>query len=58
MYSAIRSGDWRLVDFREQVESQRLTLQTNVDELQQSQAQLANAQRLARIGSWSFDMAT
>jgi diguanylate cyclase (GGDEF)-like protein len=48
----------RLGAYHEQVEIQRTALEENVEVLERSQAQLANAQRLARIGSWHFDMAS
>jgi len=46
-----------LADYRSQVEDQHRALEDNVDRLRRSQAELANAQRLAHIGSWSLDMA-
>ncbi len=46
----------RLRDYRDEVDSHRDALEDHVTELQRSQEQLANAQALARIGSWHLDL--
>ena len=48
----------RLGDYRDQVESQHHSLEDKVTRLRSSQEQLANAQRLAHIGSWHVDLET
>jgi diguanylate cyclase (GGDEF)-like protein len=46
----------RLSAYRGQVDDQRLELEDNISQLQDSQSELANAQRLAQIGSWRVNL--
>lgn len=47
-------GD-RLANYRSQVEAQTSQLERSITDLEASRGQLANAQRLAQMGSWELD---
>ncbi len=46
----------RLISYREKVAEQHGELEEHVEHLSKSQEQLARAQRLAHVGSWSVDL--
>jgi len=48
----------RLDEYRGQVEQQTGELERSIDDVERSRSQLANAQRLARMGSWVLDEET